>query len=31
MPIHFSEKDKTFKLDTNNSSYIIAVYEENNV
>ena len=29
MPIHFSEKDKTFKLDTNNSSYIIAVYEEN--
>lgn len=29
MPIHFSAKDKTFKLDTNNSSYIIAVYEEN--
>lgn len=29
MPIHFSDKNKTFKLDTNNSSYIIAVYEEN--
>lgn len=29
MPIHFSEKHKTFKLDTENSSYIIGVYEGN--
>ena len=29
MSIHYDDKNKTFKLDTENSSYIIAVYEEN--
>ena len=29
MPIIYNEKNKTFKLDTDNTSYIIQVYEEN--
>lgn len=29
MPIIYNEKTKTFKLDTDNTSYIIQVYEEN--
>ena len=29
MPIFYDEKTKTFKLDTDNSSYIVAVYDEN--
>ena len=29
MPIFYDEKTKTFKLDTENSSYIVAVYDEN--
>ncbi len=29
MPVFYDEKTKTFKLDTKNSSYIVAVYDEN--